>query len=55
MDPRYPVYVVSKGRWESRLTSRFLEKAAVPYRIVVEHCPGCGEDGGSTVSSTTQA
>jgi hypothetical protein len=36
MDPRYPVYVISKGRWESRLTSRFLEKAAVPYRIVVE-------------------
>lgn len=36
MIPRYPVYVISKGRWESRLTSRALEKIGVPYRIVVE-------------------
>lgn len=35
-DPRYPVYVISKGRWESRLTSKALEKIRVPYRIVVE-------------------
>ena len=34
--PRYPVYVVSKGRWESRYTSRALDKLAVPYKIVVE-------------------
>lgn len=36
MNPKYPVYVISKGRWESRLTSRFLEKANVPYYIVIE-------------------
>lgn len=35
-EPRYPLYVISKGRWESRLTSRALEKMRVPYRIVVE-------------------
>jgi hypothetical protein len=35
-DPRYPVYVVSKGRWESRFTVRALEAANVPYRIVIE-------------------
>jgi hypothetical protein len=36
VNPRYPVYVISKGRWESRLTSKALEKIGVPYRIVVE-------------------
>lgn len=36
MNPRYPVYVISKGRWESRLTSKALEKMRVPYHIVVE-------------------
>ena len=36
MNPRYPVYVISKGRWESRLTSKALEKMNVPYYIVVE-------------------
>lgn len=34
--PRYPIYVISKGRAESRLTSKALEAMAVPYRIVVE-------------------
>jgi len=36
MNPRFPVYIVSKGRWESRLTSRALEYMKVPYHIVVE-------------------
>lgn len=36
MNPKYPVYIISKGRWESRLTSKALEKINVPYRIVVE-------------------
>lgn len=36
MLPRFPLYVVSKGRWESRLTSRALERMGVPYSIVVE-------------------
>ena len=26
MNPEYPVYIISKGRWESRLTSKALEK-----------------------------
>lgn len=36
MNPTYPVYVISKGRAGTRHTSRFLEKASVPYRIVIE-------------------
>jgi hypothetical protein len=35
-EPRYPIYIVSKGRWESRLTSKALELMRVPYHIVVE-------------------
>lgn len=34
--PQYPIYVISKGRSESRLTARHLEKIGVPYRIVIE-------------------
>ena len=36
MNPDYPVYVISKGRWESRKASKALEKIGVPYRIVIE-------------------
>jgi len=36
MNPRYPIYIPTKGRWESRLTVRFLENVGVPYKIVVE-------------------
>jgi len=36
MNPKYPVYIISKGRWESRLTSKSLEKIKIPYHIVVE-------------------
>ncbi len=36
MNPRYPVYIISKGRWESRLTSRALEKMQILYHIVIE-------------------
>lgn len=35
-NPKYPIYIISKGRWESRLTSKALEKMSVPYHIVVE-------------------
>lgn len=34
--PKYPVYILSKGRWESRLTSKTFEEIGVNYRIVVE-------------------
>ena len=37
MNPRYPVYIVSKGRADSRLTAKMLERQRVPYRIIVEH------------------
>jgi hypothetical protein len=36
MNPRYPVFVPTKGRWESRLTIKALEKIGVPYKAVVE-------------------
>lgn len=36
MNPKYPVYIISKGRWESRFTSKVLEKMYVPYHIVIE-------------------
>ena len=31
-----PIFIVSKGRWQSRLTSKALEYMQVPYYIVVE-------------------
>ena len=36
MNPKYPIYVVSKGRWRRCLTVKCLERMGVPYRIVVE-------------------
>lgn len=36
MNPRFPVYIVSKGRADSRLTSKSLEHMRVPYFIVIE-------------------
>ncbi len=35
-NPKYPVYVLSKGRWERRLTTDSLEEIGVDYKIVVE-------------------
>jgi len=35
-NPSHPIYIVSKGRWQSRLTSRSLERMGVKYRIVIE-------------------
>ena len=32
----YPIYVISKGRWESRLTSKALNKLGIPYSLVIE-------------------
>jgi len=34
--PRYPVYIISKGRADTRLTAKALERIGVPYRIVIE-------------------
>ena len=36
MNPKYPVYIISKGRWETRKTSKAFEKIKVPYSIVIE-------------------
>lgn len=36
VNPKYPIYIVSKGRWQSRLTSKALEYMGVPYHIVIE-------------------
>lgn len=35
-NPRFPLYIVSKGRADSRLTSRALELMNTPYFVVVE-------------------
>jgi len=34
--PKYPIYVISKGRWEKRLTINTLEEMGVDYRLVIE-------------------
>lgn len=36
MKPKYPIYIVSKGRWETRLTADALEQMSQPYFMVVE-------------------
>jgi len=36
MTPQFPIYVITKGRWESRLTSKEFDRIEVPYRLVVE-------------------
>lgn len=36
MKPRHPVYIISKGRWDTRHTSKALERMNVPYKIVIE-------------------
>ena len=36
MNPKYPIYIISKGRYESRLTSKAFEEMNVPYKIVIE-------------------
>jgi hypothetical protein len=34
--PRFPIYIVSKGRWQRNPTSKMLEKMNVPFFIIVE-------------------
>lgn len=33
---KYPIYIISKGRWETRLTAKALSEIGVNFRIVVE-------------------
>lgn len=35
MNPKFPIYIVSKGRSDTRLTVKTLEKLGVPYYIIV--------------------
>lgn len=38
VQPRYPIYIPSKGRWDHRhrATTRYLDRMGVEYRIIVE-------------------
>lgn len=36
MNPQFPIYIISKSRWDSRYTVRSLEAAKVPFRVVIE-------------------
>ena len=36
MNPRFPLYIPSKGRHDSRYTSKALERMNVPYYVIVE-------------------
>lgn len=36
MNPKYPIYIVSKGRWDTRKTSKCLEAMKCPYYIIVD-------------------
>jgi hypothetical protein len=36
MNPHWPIFIPSKGRWESRMTVRALNAMHVPYRVIVE-------------------
>lgn len=35
-NPKHPVYIISKGRWEKRLTSKLFDKSGIPYQLVIE-------------------
>jgi hypothetical protein len=36
MNPEYPIYVISKGRWESRLTVKALTSKNITFHVVIE-------------------
>lgn len=36
MNPQFPIYVVSKGRWTNQRTMKALDEINVPYRVIVE-------------------
>ena len=36
MNPKYPIFIPTKGRWESRLTMKELDRIDVPYKAFVE-------------------
>ncbi len=36
MNPDYPVFIPTKGRWDSRLTIKMFDELKVPYTAFVE-------------------
>jgi hypothetical protein len=36
VNPRFPIYILSKSRWDKCLTAHMLDSINVPYRVVVE-------------------
>ena len=36
MIPKYPIYIVSKGRYDTRYTAKSLEEMKCPYNIIVD-------------------
>lgn len=36
IQPKFPIYIPSKGRFDSRLTMRHLDAMRVPFRVIVE-------------------
>jgi hypothetical protein len=36
MLPKFPIYIPSKGRWDTRITARYLDAMQVPFHMVVE-------------------
>ncbi len=36
MNPKFPIYVVSKGRWEARLTVKSLERMNLPFYVIID-------------------
>jgi hypothetical protein len=36
MNPSYPIYIISKGRWDKCLTANKFDEMNVPYKLVVE-------------------
>ena len=50
MNPKYPVYIVSKGRHDHPLTANFMKEEGIPFKILVEaqeykaYCESVGEE-----------
>lgn len=36
MNPKFPIYVISKGRWDSRLTVKALTARNILHRVIIE-------------------
>lgn len=47
---KYPIYIVSKGRWENPFTAKSFKKEKIPFKVAVEpeeydnYCKSLGEE-----------